>query len=123
MLFNPGDSSQSIISVSLCVVHAQGEQETPNLFPQEVSGKTLTATHGSETQLHFLDRLHYLEGKTFCLGNFDNPVLIDKDPAVLPAVRRKRMLLVCQIMRYQRHHEAGWVAHLLACFPMISKLC
>lgn len=115
MLLNPGDSSQSITSVSSCVVHAQGEQETPNLFPQDVSGKTLTDTHGSKTQLHSFDRLHYLEGKIFHLGSFDNPVLIDKDPAVLPAVSRKQwMLPVCQITRYQRHHKAGWLTCLCA---------
>lgn len=79
MFFNSSTSLQSINSVSSCAVHAQSEQESfseQNLFPQEDSGETLTDIHGSEICLHFRDRLHYPEGKTFHFEFFDKPVLI-----------------------------------------------
>lgn len=79
MLFNLSTSVQSIISASSRAVRAQSEQESfsePNLFPQEVSGETLTDIHASEICLHLLDRLHYPEGKTFHFEFFDKPVLI-----------------------------------------------
>ena len=51
-------------------------------------------------------------------------LVIDKHRAVLQAVSRKqKMLSVCKIKRYRRHHKPICLAHLLVCPPMISKIC